>query len=312
MSAMETTLSTAASPKRRGWIASLLVASCFAATCAAVYPLMDTFGPQETGALLVYACFGTIAASAALLAIGIALVCRPPLVRLLAAAGGSGLLFGFWTIGFMISNRLSIYQADTEWRLAVVILLCLPLGALAVTAPLYLMRLAFGWRLVERNGADDERGPSPTLRDLLLAMGLIALAFAGARLAGSLAQSSGGLSEVQFWVQTGVALGICVVLSAVTTLPLTVVTLRSRWPALALAGFAVFAALVLVAIFGMLRLLNNQGILPTPSLSAWDVVGITVSTFAFLVSAATPLLLARRGGWRLDWGRQTKAQEAKA
>ena len=107
----------------------------------------------------------------------------------------------------------------------------------------------------------------------------------------------------------GVILAACAGLSALSTLPLTIATLRARRPALALAVVAGFAVLASGSAFVVMRILSTGGI-STPDLRPWQIVGIATIALAFLVSSAIPLLLARRRGWRLRWGRRENMREA--
>jgi hypothetical protein len=252
---------------------------------------MDTFLPDQTGAVLVYFCFGAISAAIALLATWGVLWSGPFWIRMLTNSGVV-LLFSLWFLGFSLSLGRS------EWDGGVVVLLCLPLVLLAIQSPLWLARLVFRWDIVLIRPHTDPRNLRPlTILDMLVGTGLIGIALAGARLAKLTVP--GGPSDVEFWIGVCVVVASCIGISLASTLPIVVATLRSRSPVLAMLGIGGYAAFALAVTFVIIGLRAGR----TPKL--WTMFGISLTAVTFVLCAATPLLVGRCLGLRLRWGRES-------
>ena len=277
---------------------SLFVGAVFATCSLVICPLMDAFQPNQTGAILVYSCFGVIGAAAALVAICAVLWPVAFWLRALMSFALGLLLFGFWLIGFAISSagRGGSHVQD-EWRTCTIVLLCLPLAFLAIQSPLWLTRLAFRWdvALVSHKIESPAMGPL-TIRDMLAAMGLIGIGLAGARFAKPLAEQNGSSSEDEFWIWTAAALACCIGISLASTLPVVVATLRARKPALAMLGISIYAMIILAVTFTVLGIIERRTLRP------WHMIGMSTTAATFTGAMAVPLMMVRLRGFRLRWG----------
>jgi hypothetical protein len=172
-------------------------------------------------------------------------------------------------------------------------LLCLPLFLLAAQTPLWIMRMWFRWRIVHRDDAASGHFEPLRIGGLLIAMAVIGMALAAAQVSQSLAARSGDRSIAGLVV----AALVIMVISALAVLPAVLACLRARRLPLALGlAFAVDAAIVLGYVALVVALGRGR--------MHWEVfVQVPVLAGGFFVSLTAPMLIARRLGYRLLWGR---------
>jgi hypothetical protein len=168
--------------------------------------------------------------------------------------------------------------------------LCLPLLALAVQLPLWIVRIWDGWTIVLAEASyPDSRKQPLQIRHILIATGVVAVALATPR-----AFDTGDAAPIGFLPMLVLQALVYSVLSLLTTLPITVATLRAqRWP----------RAFALAALPGILI---GGGMLATIAFSApprimWEAYAmITCVLASFYATTGGVLLIVRRAGFRLS------------
>ncbi len=238
-----------------------------------------------------FACSGLVGAQVALLAIWCVLAPISPSKRLVAAVTTGTLLLGAFGVGFLVRvdpGRFDITAWFTEMLLA---LLCLPLVLIAMQMPLWAARYWLHWR-VAPFGDDCPKpgGHHFRVRDLLIATGVVAVAFSAVQLAAPLSMKS-----ATFLVSTVVIALVCAGISLISTVPIVLVALGARrfaWviPLLLLWGTA--------AIYGTIRAFVTFAAVG-PFMRGRDLAAMAS---AYFVCLAACMLLARWLGWRLRWG----------
>ena len=234
----------------------------------------------------------TIGAQAALHCIWCVLAPLPWGKRFLAGATSGLVLYAGVVVAWFVVPVVCGTAGGLDLIVVVPILFCLPLLLLAAQTPLWIMRFWFRWRIAHRDA------PFSTFRPLgighlLLAMAAIAMALAAARFAQSIGTSSrneniGGLT---------VAALVIMVMSAITVLPALLAALYARRLPLALGlAFAGDAAVVVVYVAVLLILGGGR--------LHWEMLVVMfVLAGGFFVTLITPMLIARRFGYRLLCGR---------
>ncbi len=209
--------------------------------------------------------------------------------RFLAGATSAIVLFG----GLLVPEFLADGFNDVDVADLAAPLLCLPLFLLAAQTPLWIMRMWFRWRIVHRDDAASGHFEPLRIGGLLIAMAVIGMALAAAQASQSLAARSGDRSIAGLVV----AALVIMVISALAVLPAVLACLRARRLPLALGlAFAVDAAIVLGYVALVVALGRGR--------MHWEVfVQVPVLAGGFFVSLTAPMLIARRLGYRLLWGR---------
>ena len=177
---IEAKLAAAVPPASRAasqWWPILLIVLPLAAVDFAVAPLMRKIAPNEPASVLVYACMGLIPAQAGLLSLGLVFGSGTFIRRLLVHWFSVLFLVVVWVNGFWLGHDRVLSRGN--WEDAIRGICVLPLIALATQAPLWLARLALGWRLV---------GDCPirirlSIAGLLAALAVVGAVFAVSRLA---------------------------------------------------------------------------------------------------------------------------------
>jgi hypothetical protein len=250
--------------------------------------LMSGSMPNRAIALTLYpACVGMIGGQAAVHGIWCVLAPLHWAKRFLAGATSAIVLFGGFLVPPFLADR--IRHADVADLAAP--LLCLPLFLLAAQTPLWIVRIWFRWRIVHRDAAASDHFEPLRIGGLLLAMAVIAMALAAVRASQSLTAPSGDRSIAGLVV----AALVIMVISAITVLPAVLAGLHARRLPLALGlAFAVDAAVVAgyVAVVVALGRMNPGVFVQVPVLGG-----------SFFLALTAPLLIARRLGYRLLWGR---------
>ena len=207
--------------------------------------------------------------------------------RLLAGAASAIVLYG----SFVAPVFLDLRRHGANAAEVVAPSLCLPLFLLAAQTPLWIMRGWFRWRMAHRDDVSGRFEPWG-IKGLLLAMAVIGMALAAARIAQSLRSSSGDDSIVGL----AIAALVTVVLSAIAVLPTVAAVLYARRLPMALgAAFAANAAIALgyVVLIAILRggRFDRDWLITMPVLIGGLFVTLTV-----------PMLIARGLGYRLLCG----------
>jgi hypothetical protein len=214
---------------------------------------------------------------------------------------GTGLvLYGIGILGIVVEVlRHNRTLHDDDWEGFAFVFLLLPLVFLAIQSPLWLVRLLFRWDIALIQ-PPEEMSPvrSVTIRDMLVATGVVAGALASARFAGSLWQSNGSSPDPVFWAVMATLLAYFGGISLVSSPPIVFATLRARRPGFATLAIAIYCAAWLVVVFGIVRFFEGRW----PRL--FDVVGISTVIVTFAAATTTTLLVVRQLGFRLRWGRE--------
>lgn len=172
-------------------------------------------------------------------------------------------------------------------------LLCLPLLAIGAQTPLWIMRTWLRWRIVHRDNGDPNQFEPLRIAHLLLAMAVVS----GALAAADASQSRGPSRGDESTVELAIAALIITAISAATVLPAVLACLRARRLPLALGlAFALDAALV--AGYVALGVFLGHGQFDRELLTVFSVL-----VGSYFVTLTAPLLIARRLGYRLLWGR---------
>lgn len=283
------------SPCRRGVWLFLGCVAFFVVTNIVSFPLLFPRGPDHVLVMVLYAAgLSAIGAQMGLHGIWCVLAPLPWAKRFLVGATSGLVLYGSVAVGWIVVPSLRHELGESDLLIALVTgLLCLPLLLLAAQVPLWIMRIWFRWRIAHRDDV-----PSATLRPLrighlLLAMATIAAALAAARISQSISASPGNDGIVVL----AVAALVIMVISAITVLPAVLAGLYAR--RLPLAHALAFAADVAVVV-GYVALFVALG----GERLEWEIVifmaGVAGGFFATLT---VPMLIARRLGYRLLWGR---------
>ena len=235
------------------------------------------------------ACMGMIGGQAALHSIWCVFAPLHWGQRLLAGATSAIALFGAFLVPPFLADGLR--HADVAELAAP--LLRLPLFLLAAQTPPWIMRMWFRWRIVHRDDATSARFEPLRIGGLLIAMTVIGMALAAAQASQSLTARSGDPSIAGLVV----AALVIMVISAITVVPAISAGLRARRLLLALGlAFAADVAVVVVYV-AMAVILGGQRL-------EWEIF-IVMPVFAggYFLTLTAPLLIARRLGYRLLWGR---------
>ena len=258
----------------------------------AIVPLTSWIQPDDAAAVLVYMCFGVICAEGGLHTVGCVLFTHG-LVRRLVLGIGVGLpLFAAWALGYAVDGWCRGRFFWSFWRDVRGVLLYLPLLAIAIQLPLWVVKFWLGWRMQhhERN-AGQTVAATFGIRDIFLATGVVALALTAARFA----TPSEVRSQREFLTLIVAALAAAAA-SLVTVLPAVVATLRARRPWFALLILLLAYGAVLLAVFVVICVSRGQTL---PFRESW---GMAWMAAGFFLSLTGPLLVARGLGYRLVWG----------
>ena len=252
--------------------------------------LMLSLGPMHAIVrVLLPACVGMIGGQAAVHGIWCVFASLHWAKRFLAGATSAIVLFGGLVVPQLLAGRVS--HGDVA-DLAVP-LLCLPLFLLATQTPLWIMRIWFRWRIVHRDDATSAHFEPLRIGDLLIATAVIGMALAAARLSQSIGSSSGNDGIV--WLV--VAALVIMVISGITVLPAILAGLYARRLPLAL-GLALAPDAAIVVVYVALAVTLGGGRFE------WELfIAMPALAGGFFVTLTAPMLIARRIGYRLLWGR---------
>jgi hypothetical protein len=285
--------------QHRAKAAAFLVACAFvfAVGNLVVAPVLDRSDPSDLIAVVAFALLGALAAQGALHSTWCVFAPVAWYVRLAVAAVAAMLWFGTWAVGFCETYDRP-YLGVEYVPVAVAVLLCLPLIAVAIQTPLWLARFWLHWRVRHQSDQPEADGTPPLrIRHIMLFTAVAALALGLVRLASSFYPNPA--------LVTGVVGGALWAMfnSLFILLPVLAATLKSArlWlyvPACVLVGGGIYlGVLVSLAIsFG-----------EDPPAQAYAHVAAAVA--GIYVNLAGVLLVMRRLGYRLEWGRPATRQD---
>lgn len=253
--------------------------------------MMDMLSPSDMFAVFVYGWLGGIAAQGALHAVWCVFAPVNSPKRFAVAAVAALLWSGAWAVGFFAVVHHHVYIDDEIWRIALAVVLCLPLIVIAIQAPLWLARIWFRWRVRHDRAGSDEDSTAPLrIRHIMIGTAVVGLALGLVRVAQTIMGDSGLL--------IGVVVGASWALlsSVLIILPVLIATLKVRqlWlslPTIGLLGYGFYRGLMI----GGTMLLGNP--------ATEDAFGVAVTVGSLHVCLAGVLLVFRALGYRLRWER---------
>ena len=170
-----------------------------------------------------------------------------------------------------------------------VVLLCFPILLIAVQAPFWLMKSGLGWQIAASGSGQSVARPIPmSIRGLLLATAVVAIAFTGVRVASTLGRES----ATELTIGWTVAAAVAAVVSCLAAVPSLFVTLRARHMVTKLILLVTVDALLVNGVVCIISLF-----LRWPRREFWFILGAVFAGFA--LTLLTPLLIARWIGFRL-------------
>jgi hypothetical protein len=271
----------------------ILIVALFAIADLAFGPLTSLVNPGNNGVFLLFMIFAVIMVQFPLFAAWIVLAPVELPRRIAVALATAGAWFFAWTLGMLLLSLLERYAielAEMIWSL----FFCLPLVLLAVQIPLWVARVWFGWRIVDLNRAGN--GPPREhfhLRHFFVATGVVALAFALARLGNTRDVES----TEEFMLAMVILAIVCGLISTCTLLPLLVATLRGRRVWLYIP-FTIGLLWILLSVAFMVL----SAFAPT-GMSRGELFAVHVMFLTYVGLLAGIFYLARLCGYRLAWGR---------
>lgn len=278
--------------KRAIWLLLGCVAS-FTVANVSIFPLMLVANQRQVlWAVLLAACYSAIGAQVALHAVWCTLVPLHWIKRILVGTISGLVLYGAWAAGYAFYAFHHSYLRDDYCVVVATGLLCLPLLLLAAQTPLWIMRIWFRWRIAH---LDDD--PSTNLQPLRIGHLMIATAaIAVALAAAQVSQAIGGSPNDGSIVGLAVAAIIIIVISAMSSVPAVLASLRARRYPVAL-GLVFFVDLAIVAAYVAVMVIIAGAPLD------WEgCVAVSALAVGFFVNRTLPMLIARKLGYRLLWG----------
>jgi len=242
---------------------------------------------------LFSAILGCTLAQGCLLAAWLAWSCQPFWKRLAGHWIVAAILYLVWLAGLMLTD-----QTNEAARVAVTVGLAVPLISVAAQLPLWIARHLFGWRLVRNGGEDGADREALSIRDLMTATVVVALALALVRAAPSLDNEP----ILMPWV---IMAGVAAVISAMTLLPVAPLLLRRRPFSAGVFFGLLYAGCWIGLIWAVVLTGWNWGLFQPPPMAA--VIGVSLLILSFAATVILAAAIARRRGYRLAAGRPRRA-----
>jgi len=170
---------------------------------------------------LMQATVGCILAQGCLLAAWLAWGDQPFWQRLLRHWIVAAILYLVWVAGLWVSGQALGQPDQFRFRqISMMVGLSVPLMSIAAQLPLWIARQMFGWRLIRGEENDGTRRAPLSIRDLMTATVVVAVALALARLA----PSPDGKPIGMLWV---IMFGAATTVSTMTLLPVSPLLMRT-------------------------------------------------------------------------------------
>ena len=226
---------------------------------------------------LMQATVGCTLAQGCLLAAWLAWDYQPFWQRLLRHWIVAAILYLVWVAG------LALGQPDQVRKLSMMVGLSVPLMSIAAQLPLWIARQMFGWRLIRAEENDGTRRAPLSIRDLMTATVVVAVALALARLA----PSPDGKPIGMLWV---IIFGAATTVSTMTLLPVSPLLMRTP----RFGRGVLFACLYAAFWIGLPSLIMlvawGRGLFPAPPLVVLIGLSFLVLSFAATVILALSLI----------------------
>jgi hypothetical protein len=249
---------------------------------------MQNGPPRIVGLTLLLGMVGCALAQGSLLAAWLAWGDLPFGLRLRRHWLVASILYLVWAAGLATCGIEQFPQLISFVGMSV------PLISIAAQLPLWIVRHLFGWRLTTVEPPAADRPAPHSIRDLMLATGLVAVSLALARAAPSADDKEIGV----LWI---VMFGVASAVSAIALLPAAAILLRPG-PFHRGVFFACLYAGVWVGLLWLIVLVVlTQGRVIPPPLAV--VVGATSLILSYAGTVILTAGVARGYGYRLAWGR---------
>lgn len=268
-----------------GVLLGLLIVVCVAGDFF-MMPIMEVLRPIPTLAFpLLMASIGCVLAQGCLLAAWLAWSDQPLWERLLQHWTVAAILYLVWVAGLAVGLPQQFTMASAMVGLAV------PLVSIAAQLPLWFARQTFGWRLIHGDAGDAGARPL-SIRDLMLATALVAVALAPARWV----PSPDGKAMT---VPGIVAFLAASIISAIALLPAGPLLLRTRRFSHGVLLAGLYAAFWMALPWVVVLIGRTRGLFSPP----WQVLaGISCVVLAFAATVILAAATARARGYRLVCG----------
>lgn len=252
--------------------------------------LMEVFSPQDWGAFWVYLSMGGMCAQLGLLTIWGAIGLGKAWQRQLVVLALGLFWIASWGAGqSLVRNSFSRVNVHDIYPV-----LGFPLLLLATQLPLWIFRIFGRWRIVDEL-VPLSLPPQMSIAGILGAMTFIGAALALARLGMQLAV---GHDQSEWWIVLSLICAASAAICFFVLVPTCTLALRLNWKQglgltlLYLLAVALIAIIITYSFTGMRR--------GRPFGSAFAAIAMV---FGFVVTLLLPLVLLRRAGYRLRWGK---------
>jgi hypothetical protein len=229
------------------WLIGSVCVLFFGVGNSVMLPYLSVAGPfWRYREVILGAWFGALGAQGMLHGIWCVFARCNLLPRVTVAIGVAVFWYGTWMLGFAIADRSVIPSLAAYLKIVLTGLLCLPLIAISIQTPLWAMRMWYGWRLTDEvDAAAEGSRPKPSIRHLMLATAVVALALACVRWA---MPSGTVVTEEAFLTVMSIVL-FAAPFSGITSIPTLVATLRTQRVCRSLAVvFAWYVAMVMTVV----------------------------------------------------------------
>jgi hypothetical protein len=275
-----------------------ILLAMFASANFAVLPLMEVFRQSDWGAVLVYLSAGMMFAQAGALPFWLVFGSESFLKRTVTFWTAVAALFLCWGAGALIYVNMRKFHYDFSEQ-ARFFALSLPLATVAITLPLWPLKLFLGWSLTRSETSCGDPSTRPlAIRDFLAGTTIVAVSFTLARLAPS-------RMDGNFWIGWLVFGASVAGVSAISVIPAMLLMLRRSSASLGIFQFyAAGAALITFLISSWLQ--PYQWSLLNGSRGRWELLGGYLVFFSFAAGLSGAMLAARALGFRLTYASERK------
>jgi hypothetical protein len=255
-------------------------------------PGMCIWNQHDWGAIFVYMTMGVVLSQFAVFPTWLSWDTSPLWQRLAIVAVLAMVFCVAWLVSFPAGDAIDGRKLGSLLNREVLALLCLlPAIILAIDLPLQILRVLFGWRIVQTWQNPPAERPL-AISDLLAAMAAVAVALTCARLAKGLIP---GGNEAQFWFALAIG-AACGAGGGIVIVPtLAWLTFRVRSVALGIAGVGIFSAVAFIVLWTVFFVVSRGR-----RMDWWESLGISISVLTFIGVTGGVFWFARAAGYRLE------------
>ena len=237
---------------------------------------------------ILQAILGCTLAQGCLLAAWLAWGDQPFWQRLLRHWIVAAILYLVWVAG------LALGQPNQLRQFSMMVGLSVPLMSIAAQLPLWIVRQMFGWRLIRGEENDGSRRAPLSIRDLMTATVVVALALALARLA----PSPDGKPIGMLWA---IMFGAATTVSTMTLLLVSPLLMRTPRFGRGVLFACLYAAFWIGLLWLIVLVAWGRGLFPPPPLAV--LIGVSCFVLSFAATVILAAAAARSHGYRLTSGR---------